>query len=572
MNQNYEDYEESLDTSEYDTPDNTSRNKKILLFILVIIGIILIIFLLRACSRKEEKFDPEKTLLDAGKEYYSYNTNEKPKSKSSCKIVELKKLSEDGLLNPDKYSDCDEKNTYVKVCKLENGKMHYVPILSCKELDSNKLYESFKEGKLSEVIADETDIEFSYLIQAHKKDAGEVGETQEFWYGDKIPFENYKLLEKITYYRYQDLQYRWNQNIRVYAPNDTASGGKTLFVSSPQSGYDKKTNEQTAWKWYKSNEGKEYCEGEFTEAPANCPNQDATPVKTMLSREREIMFSTPSVEPFLAKKMYKCIESANKDILGTPAEKDLIFSNEYECGTVANDPIHDYAVESFYSCDGGASRVPQGTTCKCTMGSLRPDGATCALYKPWVEKTTTCTGQSDVCENFGAPKKYYKWYKTITVANNYYPSGSTNASGENSYYAQAPETGYIKDESTQATAWNWYKEISSITEYMTFQPTPYATKTSDSRWTNWTEWNVTPVKSLGNTGTRKIETKVKLKVQEIKNTSKEDYENIGTEYTKDMEVIIKALNEKGYDVETLEDIAMNGELKYLTKMFIRNKK
>lgn len=582
MNENYEDYETNIDTSEYEEDvDNSSRNKKILLIILVLVGIIIIILLLRSCGREGTgKFDYEKTLLQAGKEYFEYNGNEKPIAKSSCEIVTLDKLTSEGLLNPDNYEDCDGEKTYVKVCLLENGKEHYVPLLKCDNINSDNLYESFKEGKISDIIADQTDIKFSYLGEVLKSEGAETGSNTEVWYGDKIPYENYKLISKVTYYRYQDLQYRWYESSRLYYPNNTISGGRELYISVPSNSYDKKANEQTGYKWYKitqngtkeyypSNDKKEY----YVSAPDGYPEKDTSDVYVTRSKTRTY---TVEGNAILAYQMYTCIETEYKDKIGI--DPNAIATNEfYPCGDSRNteNPGHDYTLATFYSYDGGVSKVAQGTI-GCSKGELFSDNETCVTYNSWVYSSNNCTDpNTNVCQNF-APIYSYRWYKIVGgtgEVKTYYPSGSSTAAGEKTYYAQSPEAGYVKDEGTKATVWNWYKDASSITAgYFTTAPSEGATQSSESKWTSWTEWSSTPVQSLGSAGTRKIETKVKLTIQEIKNVSKDGYEKIMTKYTEDIDELIAAFKAKGYEVESLSDIAMNGELKYQVKMYIRNKK
>ena len=88
------------------------------------------------------------------------------------------------------------------------------------------------------------------------------------------------------------------------------------------------------------------------------------------------------------------------------------------------------------------------------------------------------------------------------------------------------------DESTKATAYKWYKEgAKRVSGYSATAPSGYpdATKTKDSKWTEFTSWSAKKPASA-------------------------------------------RYNDKGYKVEKLEDIMSNGELKYKVKMLIRNKK
>lgn len=127
------------------------------------------------------------------------------------------------------------------------------------------------------------------------------------------------------------------------------------------------------------------------------------------------------------------------------------------------------------------------------------------------------------------------------------------------------------DESTKATAYKWYKEgAKRVSGYSATAPSGYpdATKTKDSKWTEFTSWSA---KKPASARYRKIESKTKIKLQEIQGTNENSFEEIGTEYVT-LPEMIKIYNDKGYKVEKLEDIMSNGELKYKVKMLIRNKK
>ena len=137
MSNNYEDYgyEDS-----YDDDKGSVIRKRILIIVLIIIAILLVIFLLKSCGKKKPNDTPattkavfvyEDVLLEAGKKYFDNNTNELPKAIGDCVNVDLKTLGERGLVNPDEFSKCNNETTIVKVCRLENEKLHFVPWLVC---------------------------------------------------------------------------------------------------------------------------------------------------------------------------------------------------------------------------------------------------------------------------------------------------------------------------------------------------------------------------------------------------------------------------------------------------------
>lgn len=586
MNENYEDYEENLTTDDYDdeeyedeNQDKSSRNKKILLIALVVVAIIIIILLLKACTggTKAKKFDYEKTLLDAGKEYYEFNKTELPKAVSSCKTISLNKLVSEGLLDPDNYKDCDGDETLVKVCLIEEDKYHYVPLLTCENINSDDLYDKFEEGKISDIIPDETDIKYSYMGQILNSDTSSLGDIRELWYGEKIPFNNYKLLSRTTYYRYKELQYKWLESTKIYYPGNTVTPGNKLYIVSPKTGYDKKDNAQTASKWYTSVESGEkvYYSKVSSTAPDGYPHADKSTAIAVSSTVRTIK-KEEAVSTYSALKMYTCAESKYKSRIDAGDTKDIVMSNEiYACGDPRNaHPEHDYQVKTFYSCDGGVNIVSNGTmcyTCKTSGAKLRPDNSSCVIsYNEWQPQTESCTGLSDVCRSFSTVY-FYKWYKYSSETRSYYPSKSTTAAGEKTYYVSSPVEGAKKDDSTTTTAWSWYQAGQTTTgNYMTNPPSEGAVKTGEGKWTDWSEWTTNATQAVS--GSRSVETKEKLRIQEIKNTKPSEYEDIMEKYTENVEELFNAFKTRGHEVKSLEEIEMNGEIKYLVKMYIRNKK
>ena len=169
--------------------------------------------------------------------------------------------------------------------------------------------------------------------------------------------------------------------------------------------------------------------------------------------------------------------------------------------------------------------------------------------------------------------KFTNWYKLTGGTKSYYPSGSSNASGEKVYYTGAPVAGATKDSSTKATAYKWYKATETeTTEYTAVAPKGYAdaTKTNKSKWGAWTEYSTKNPK-VSDGRNRQIETKTKIKLQEIKGTTDSSWEDLSTTYVSEEEMI-NIYKQNKYNVNSLQDINNNGELKYDIKMIIRNKK
>lgn len=141
-------------------------------------------------------------------------------------------------------------------------------------------------------------------------------------------------------------------------------------------------------------------------------------------------------------------------------------------------------------------------------------------YSGWTEtvcKTNLLTGIK--CES-QAGYKYtattYRWYKTFN-ANAYYPSLAATAALEKTYYTQAPGSGYVKDENTKATGYKYYKLVDK-------------------------DGNI-------------IDKNVNLTDGFV---SEEDF--------------IKACQDAGYEVTSINDIANNKEITYEISMQYRNRK
>ena len=71
--------------------------------------------------------------------------------------------------------------------------------------------------------------------------------------------------------------------------------------------------------------------------------------------------------------------------------------------------------------------------------------------------------------------------------------------------------------------------------------------------------------------TRKIESKEKIKLQQILGTTEESWEDLSQTFVSEEEMI-NIFKSKNYNVNSLKDINNNGELRYKVKMYIRNKK
>ncbi len=563
MSNNYDDY------SYEDKDKKSGLAKKIFIIILILAAIILILYLLKSCSggkQVEENpskptFNYENAILEAGKAYFNNNLDEDPKAIGECNVVELQTLINNSLINQDDFANCNVSTTYLKVCVLENGTKQYTPWITCTNKNSEKEYGELKEGNLSDIVVDQTYTEFKYLPQSLKKGQEQLGAVEELW-KDDIKYSSYKTLAKTTYYRYRDKLYIWNVANRNYysSSGDKSSANQVneYYASSPSKDYnlsDSKTTE--AYKWYTTSSKKEYAMNadgskKFSLTPIDDYKYNDNGVITQVYRSRTVTGT------FAPTKYYVCSTNASSNY--------LVYQPNTECGKGTN-KNYNYQRDIIYSCTSSDSD---------SVIANKVDNAnvTCNKYSAWSSPTTTkCdTKNTELCQMVEVT--FYNWYKLVDSGiRTYYPSGSNNASGEKVYYTSSPINGAIKDTATKATAYKWYKETKFTTsDYTATAPKGYTnvSKTSTYKWSDWSDWTTTNPK-ISDGRDRSIESKLKIKLQEIKGTTADSWENLNESYMSESEMI-KLLKDKKYDVNTLSDISNNGELNYLIKMYVRNKK
>ena len=575
---NYDDYG-------YDdyNPNTGGLIRKAIMIIMIIIAILLIIYLVRGCSNRKDKvnpkpnnnptvpinpnnnggtnevFDYESVLLEAGKNHYEKHQNELPTIAGECSVVELSTLLSEGLVNETKFDGCNKYATYVKVCILENGNKQFTPWLTCTNNKSNDEYEPVREGKLSDIVTDKTYVEFKFLpMKIEDASSNTLGKVEELWQED-IKYNSYKTISSTKYYRFRDKLFIWELTTKNYY---TSTGIKTnanevteYYKTSPNSKYtlssDKTTN---AYKWYKSSSRKEYYMKNGAKYPSSTPIgeyniKDPNGFDVTRYRTRTV---TGTYSP---KKYYAC---------STSSTSPVIKYQQKPCGQGIS-PEFNYQKEVFYTCAEDielvreSPRVSSGTTCK--------------RYSQWSALTTTACNLKnvDTCEKYTLT--LYYWYKNVDDVRTYYPSGSSLASGEKVYYTSEPFKGAIKDTASKTTAYKWYnKNIQMSGTYTAVAPAGFTSSrpTNDYKWSNWSSWSTTnPMISDGRT--REIESKTKIKLQEIISQASSSWKNLSQEYMTE-EKLIKTFNDNGYKVNSLEDIVNNGQIKYQLKLFVRNKK
>lgn len=528
--------------------------------LIFIILIVVILFFMKGCTvKKDDNKDLITDLLTAGKEYYETNEYLLPASKGECSSVSLKLLKDYELLKNDKYDECNDEETLVKVCKLESEKYHWVPLLSCNSYKSEDYFLSWKEGTESDLIDGKSDVRFLFLGKYLNLTNASLGEVKELW-KDEITLTNYKTLAVTNYYSYRNKEYLWNLNERNYytstGDKNKASDVNEYYTASPKSGYTSKDSEDsTVAKWYiVTNEGTRiyWNNGEYSHTkPAGYD------------------YSTDGVydDVYYARTFTKTSDSLTK----APTKMYECSSTDYTYTVISPNacsehPTHKTTVREFYTCDGGTTTTTEGATCYYCNDNLKLSGdkLSCGTYSSWAE-VDSCTGGTDVCLH--QQITVYKWYKIEGEEREYYPSKSGTAANEKIYYKTSPVSKAVKDPTTITTGYKWYKLVTTGTsDYSFTAPSEYDTKTSTYRWTSWTTYSTV---KPSNSSDREIKKKQKIKLQEIlSTTTEEDWTNLTEEYLTEEEMLAK-FNEIGKNVTNFSDINASGDIKYEIKLYFR---
>ncbi len=563
MSNNYDEY--GYEDKDYN--DGSAAKKRILIGFLIVAAIIIVVLLiLKGCTKNnkpteptEPTFDYEKTLLEAGKKYYENNNDLLPIANGECGVVELSTLKSLGLVNPENFSTCDESTTYVKVCVLPNGTKQYTPWLTCTDKNSDTEYDSEKEGTISDVIADESLVRFTFMPKRLKAGAQNLGPVEEMW-KDEIKYTSYKTVATTKYYRYRDQLFTWKISDKTYytstGEKKNASDVKEYYTLSPNSNYNLSSDKTTeAYKWFTTTGGE----------------------KVYKMKDGKKVYSREKIDDYIyADGGIKIEYQTRKQTGGGSEPYHFYVCGKYststvrkyqlgvKCGEDKEDPQLAYTFEEFYSCSKGDRQSIEEDRVK--------KGDKCYTYGDWEYVMNSCDVSKPTCRKTN-PIYLYNWYKLTGGTKSYYPSKSSTAAGEKVYYIEAPIAGATKDTSTKATAFKWYKaREKETTEYTAVAPKGYsdATRTNKSKWGNWTEYSTKNPK-VSDGRNRQIETKTKIKLQEIKGTSESSWENLSTTYVTEEEMI-NIYKQNKYNVNSLQDINNNGELKYDIKMIIRNKK
>ncbi len=556
MANNYDDYG-------YEGDNNSGLFKKILIVVMVIIAILIIIFLIKSCGNGsgggDNTFDYESALLNAGKNYYEGNKSEYPNQIGECTKVELKTLIEKGLIDKDKFDGCNNVETYLRVCMLENGNKQYTPWINCPNKKSDEEYAPSKEGTVSDLRINESYVEFKFLPEVLKTEESNLGPEETLW-KDEIKYDKYKTLSSTTYYRYRDKLYKWDVTTKLYyTPNGDqtdASKVKEYYTVAPNSNYklyDNKTTE--AYKWYTVSGEKEYA------LDANGKKRlNHVAIDDYIYNEGGVsvpVYSEGTATGVKPTLYYMCSTENNKN-------SRYVKYTTKKCGT--SDDKYIYEIGTIYSCTTKDGDSIEGN-------KVASATSKCYTWSSW-SATNTCDPSADNCKKSSIMLYYWYKYKNGGVKT-YYPSKSTSASSEKVYYTSAPIEGAQKDTSTKATAYKWYKtSTKTTTDYTATKPTGYASvsKTDEYKWGAWTDWSTTNPKT--NDGRdRSIETKTKIKLRPVLGTGEGGWEPLaGNTLYLTEEEMLNLFKNNNYNINTLDDIANDGSVRYQVKMYIRNKK
>ncbi|MBE6152087.1 MAG: hypothetical protein E7165_02085 [Firmicutes bacterium] len=492
---------------------------KLILFILGGIILFLIVFLLvKGCMQGNKNTDIEKALLEAGKSYYNADITLLPSAIGECKEVTLGNLINKNLISePDNYSDCNKSETRVKVCKLESGNYHYLPILQCGTTLANDNFGPWKDGSELDLTTDKSDVRFTFKGEYKEVSVDDEAKEEEAWL-DELTGINYQTISSTKYYRYRDLMWKWQTTSKEYYSKDT----NVYYASTPENSYTEKEGTTTGWKWY-------------TETKQSSWEKTSNPTVTEASLFRYICYNGE-----IKQSDTVCGEGwvSVKQGTGYICTKGSIGPYTKPCSELGSQ-WKEYGRQ--YSCDG-SNVVAKGTVCSitCPTGSILNN-----------DKTE--------CGNM-----------VETTKKQYYPSNSVNASDENKYYLEAPITGAIKDLSTEASVSRYFKTVTTTTsKYYTSAPSIGAVKVGDGIWGNWTAYQKSEPKAYKDT--REIETRTKVVYKKINNSSLNNWLPISDDYLSEVE-LISEFKKLGYRINTLDDIENLEELRYQVKLQYRDRK
>jgi len=292
---------------------------------------------------------------------------------------------------------------------------------------------------------------------------------------------------------------RLQRGIKEYYPSKSTneSNVKEYYKTAPNAEYNLTDDKGVSgYKYYKTVPGSKvyWNNGAYSEtAPSGYTLKGASKVTTVYRTQ------------YVAKWMFKCKDAT--------APGTII--SEVACQTRPNFKIPDTSVGNDH-----------GVIASCDGKNIVMDGTVCVDWTAWT--TEVCDQGSDFkltgkrCESRNNVT-VYQWYKETSPYNQYYPSNKTNANDEITYFVESPGNEYIKDESSKATVYRFYK----------FTELKEDDQTTKDVVEDWIKINEKPV-------------------------SKDE--------------MLKSLEELKYEIKTLKDIEDNNNLKYEVVLKYCNRK
>lgn len=351
----------------------------------------------------------ENNLLKAGKDYYSSGEVLLPVAIGECSTTTIKQLSAGNYVkNKTLFSECDDNETYIKVCKLQNEEYHYSINFQCSN-GQKTTFGDWKEGSVSNLIEDKSDVRFSYLAQKYS-----------------------------------------NQSKRYY-PNDSLKESQTkeFYTSAPAEGYTYKENGISASKWYTEEEGKNYWNnGAYSSVQPNgftTRGEEGNPT-TYVSIKKPAEASYRTIKSIVLYRAREISAPYIKDYMCIDARYDNYVISNVPCESRS---ANNYNITGYinYTCDG-ENTVKKTSVCS---GKLLTDWSTNKCEK---SSTIDC----ETTSGYQYSDKNWQWYTTGTYKK-YFPSGKANSTEENTYYVTSPVSGAKKDETTTTTVYKFYKLV-----------------------------------------------------------------------------------------------------------------
>ena len=249
--------------------------------------------------------------------------------------------------------------------------------------------------------------------------------------------------------RFEFLGEEMNSGIKYYYPNNLTNIDevKEYYDAIPSNGYSGQDDKQTGYKWYTEKSVNTYWNnGAYSSTQPSGYN-----IKGSSTTTTKYSIDRP------ASASYREIEEVTLYRTQRIAYPKGYICSDGDNGTIISDEPCDSSVENpviVFTCNG--SDIVDVTLEQLQNRDFPP----CGDWSEWTtEKCTTIYTSGIKCqsdEGYRYTDTMWKWYRNDNVRS-YYPSGASNASDEKTYYISSPTNGAIRDNSTAATVHKYYK-------------------------------------------------------------------------------------------------------------------